>query len=95
MSEKHHHSPKDPECLDVFERLSEYLDGELTPADCRHLEEHISDCAPCVKFLDSLKATVTASNGYRASKEAAPIPDDVKQKLQAAWRAAVEQRGSK
>ena len=40
------------ECESIFEALSEYLDGELSEADCEALERHIQDCKPCVEFVD-------------------------------------------
>lgn len=93
--ERHMHGPADASCREVFERLSEYLDGELTPADCAHIEEHIRDCAPCVAFLDSLKGCIRASHGLRAEQETSqPLPADVREKLRAAWQAAVQRRGA-
>ena len=43
------------ECQQVFERLSEYIDGELPEDLCGVLAEHIEDCAPCVEFVESLR----------------------------------------
>jgi predicted anti-sigma-YlaC factor YlaD len=89
------HGPADAACREVFERLSEFLDGELTPADCAHIEEHIRDCAPCVAFLDSLKSCIRAAHGLGAGQTASrPLPADVQEKLRAAWQAALQRRGA-
>ena len=94
-SEGRRHSPADPSCLEVFERLSEYLDHELTPADCAHIEEHIRDCPPCVAFLESLKGCIEASHHLMAEEPAArPLPADVRARLEAAWQAALRRRGA-
>lgn len=44
-------------CLDLAERLSEYLDGEL-PADLEaQVEAHNAECANCERFVESLRRT--------------------------------------
>jgi anti-sigma factor RsiW len=42
----------------MFERLSEYLDGELPLDVCERYARHIEDCAPCVQFVESLRRAV-------------------------------------
>jgi anti-sigma factor RsiW len=41
------------------DRLSEYIDGELTPSEQRALEAHLAGCAGCQADLASLRAVVT------------------------------------
>ena len=41
------------------DRLSEYIDGELTPSEHRALEAHLSGCEGCRTDLASLRAVVT------------------------------------
>jgi len=92
--ERHAHGPADASCREVFERLSEYLDGELTPADCAHIDGHIRDCPPCVAFLASLRSCIRASHDVLAEQAASrPLPEDVREKLKAAWQAALQRRG--
>ena len=40
------------------DRLSEYLDNELTPDERQQLETHIAGCRACSETLDELKAVV-------------------------------------
>jgi anti-sigma factor RsiW len=40
------------------DRLSEYLDGELEPAETRELEAHLAACPPCADTLTRLRAVV-------------------------------------
>lgn len=71
------HGPASPECRALFERLSEYLDGELDPALCAHVEGHLTDCAPCVRFLESLRRTVR----WIERSEGATLPREVREEL--------------
>jgi anti-sigma factor RsiW len=40
------------------DRLSDYLDGELEPADCAALEAHLASCADCASTLAELREVV-------------------------------------
>jgi anti-sigma factor RsiW len=54
MSTSHEH---DPRCLELAERISEFIDLEL-PMDLREkVEAHLVACADCVKFVNSLRRT--------------------------------------
>jgi anti-sigma factor RsiW len=95
---EHRHSPVEPlppeSCLEVFEKLSEYLDGELSPQDCAEIQEHIQDCEPCVAFVESLKASIRASRELRPLEPVQQLPEETRQKLKAAWEAALQRRTS-
>jgi anti-sigma factor RsiW len=88
----HEHNHRDPECLDVFARLSEYIDGELGPAECLEIEEHIADCAPCVDFLRSLRESVELSKSFQGGEAPLPVPPAVEERLKSAWQAALARR---
>jgi anti-sigma factor RsiW len=45
-------------CQDLLERLSRYIDGELSPADRSSVEQHLRDCPCCEKILHGLEHTV-------------------------------------
>jgi anti-sigma factor RsiW len=93
---KHEHHPADPgppeACLEVFERLSEYLDGELSPQDCAEIQEHIQDCEPCVAFLESLKTSIQAVREFRPDQSVRELPEAIKAKLKATWKASLLRR---
>lgn len=80
------------DCLEVFERLSEYLDGELSPGDCAEIEEHIQDCEPCVAFVESLKTSIRASRELRPQSAPPALPEETKDRLKAAWKTALQRR---
>ena len=50
--------PGSPECREMFERLSEYIDGEMEGEQIKTFDDHMGDCAPCVAFVESLRRTV-------------------------------------
>lgn len=47
-----------PHCLELFEKLSEYIDDELAPAERRAIEEHVAGCVACLACLQTLRQTV-------------------------------------
>jgi anti-sigma factor RsiW len=85
----HKHSP---ECKEVFALLSKYLDHELPEADCAEIEHHMADCAPCVKFLESLRRTVELCRGCPPAAEPNPIDPNVKRQLFETWQKFVASR---
>ena len=83
---EHKHSPADPSCIEVFERLSEYLE------DCTHIQEHIKDCEPCVAFVESLKTSIRAAHELRVDEPVHKLDAEAQKKLKAAWQAALQRR---
>jgi anti-sigma factor RsiW len=47
-------------CRKLLLELSRYLDGELAPARCRHVEQHIGRCECCEAMAARLRRTVAA-----------------------------------
>lgn len=43
-------------------RLSEYLDGGLTPGERAELEAHLAGCTECARTLEELRAVVTEAD---------------------------------
>jgi anti-sigma factor RsiW len=64
-------------CLEMFEKLSEYIDGELDHATCEQIQKHAEDCVACFSCLETLKRTVALCK-YVAEK---PIPLELSNKL--------------
>ncbi len=57
MSHDHDHSHDRKLCMELAERISEYLDDEL-PADLKlTVEAHVDSCSNCDKFVDSVRRT--------------------------------------
>ncbi|MBA3974663.1 MAG: hypothetical protein C0504_10655 [Candidatus Solibacter sp.] len=91
-NEPEHLSGKDPLCLEIFARLSEYLDGELAAEDCAGIEAHIADCAPCVEFVKQLRASIEASHRFKVPAEPAPVDAALRGKLSQAWSEALARK---
>ena len=47
-----------PHCLEMFARLSEYIDREMDEGRLRELDAHISECLACFACLQSLRQTI-------------------------------------
>ena len=50
--------PEHSHCLELFDKLSEYIDGEMDAAERREIEAHIAQCIACFGCLQSLKRTI-------------------------------------
>lgn len=49
----------DPDCNDVRELSSDYIDGDLDPQMADKIKAHISWCGPCNAFISTLMSTVS------------------------------------
>lgn len=45
-------------CREMLKHLSDYLDRDLDPAICRHIDSHMKGCKPCMAFINTLRKTV-------------------------------------
>jgi RNA polymerase sigma-70 factor (ECF subfamily) len=75
----------DRRCKQIFAALSEYLDGELPAKNCRELKKHLRGCAPCLTYLETLKATVEACRRFPVPKTPRP-PARVRRAMLSALR---------
>ena len=64
-------------CLEMFGKLSEFIDGELDHAMCEKIQQHAENCVACFSCLETLKRTVALCKNV-AEK---PIPPELSQKL--------------
>lgn len=81
--ESHQESEK---CEEVFALLSDYLNLELPPEACRAIEQHLAGCPPCIEFLESLRKTVDLCRRYTPAELPAPLCEQARQDLLAAYR---------
>jgi RNA polymerase sigma-70 factor (ECF subfamily) len=73
-------------CKEIFAELSAYLDEELPPDACRQLEAHLSDCPPCLEFMNSLRKTVELCRRYNSiGSLPRPLSQAAKEQLKAAY----------
>ena len=66
-------------CRGLLERLSRYVDGDLTPGERRSLMAHLRKCPCCEAFAGSLRRTVEAC--HEAGRRR--LPADVRARAQA------------
>jgi len=51
-------------CGQVLERLSDYLDDDLSPADREQLEAHLRGCDRCARFGGEFRTVVGALRSH-------------------------------
>jgi anti-sigma factor RsiW len=66
----------------MFERLSEYLDGELDAVSCSEIERHVRECIPCEACFKTLERTVALCR----ESEALPLPESFAHRLKVVVR---------
>ena len=64
-------------CLEMFEKLSEYIDGELDQVTCAEIKKHADNCVACFSCLETLKRTVALCKNVGDK----PIPQEFSRKL--------------
>lgn len=74
------HDHGDRSCMALFEKLSEYIDGELHENLRARVESHMDDCTPCRGFLESLERSVRLVGAERELE----LPDGLRREILAA-----------
>ena len=54
-------------CVKILQRLSAYLDDELTADVCKEVRAHMGACPKCEVFLDTLRQTISLCRHFEAS----------------------------
>lgn len=72
---KHAH---DLNCSRIRQHLSDYIDGDLEPALCNIIDDHIKDCTNCQIVINTLRKTITL---YKSEGQSTVLPEDVRQRL--------------
>lgn len=65
------------------DRLSEYVDGELSPADAAALAAHLASCRACVTTIDELRAVVERARQLPVRPPAADLWPGIEPRLTA------------
>ena len=64
-------------CQDAIALLGDYLETALGAETLADLERHLADCAPCVAYLNTFKATGAAVAGT----ERVEMPAEMRERL--------------
>ncbi|HEV8374722.1 MAG TPA: zf-HC2 domain-containing protein [Candidatus Polarisedimenticolia bacterium] len=84
----HEHRSSEPTCREVFDLLSEFVDGELTDSLRESLSRHLSACPPCEEFLKTFQ--VTRSLCRESLMET--MPDELKVRLRSFLRIQIQKK---
>ena len=74
-------------CRVVITQISNYLDGELSPALRHELEQHLGECKECELVVSQTKLTVE----LYCDAEIVDLPEEVKSRLHRALRSKLPQ----
>jgi RNA polymerase sigma-70 factor (ECF subfamily) len=74
------------DCKEVFAKLSQYLDLELPEDACHDVEHHLEGCPPCIEFAESLRKTIDLCHHFEPSAMPAPLSEQARQDLRAAYQ---------
>lgn len=66
-------------CRALFERLSEYVDGELSQEICQEIQRHLEGCESCVAFASTLRKTAELCRRLPSR----PLPPELADELRA------------
>ena len=72
-------------CKEVFERLHDYLDRELTPEEIKLVERHLADCPMCAEEYAFEGSVLRHVKGLLSETD---VPSDLFQRLRAALDAS-------
>ncbi len=75
-------------CRALIERLSRFIDDDLTGAERRAVREHLRRCPCCDDFADSLRRTVRLCQDARRTR----LPAEVRARARARVRALLTAR---
>ena len=81
-SQGHRHSKTG--CVKILQRLSAYLDDELTADLCKEVRAHMGACPRCEVFLDSLRQTISLCRHLEASPLSASKKQQLRREIQKA-----------
>lgn len=73
-------------CKQLFEKMSEYLDGELDTDLISFAERHVEDCTECEENLKIMKKSLQLIRSRTSEK----IPDEIRNQLRQAIRKEME-----
>lgn len=67
------------ECGKTKKLLYEFVEGELDKDIHHKLEQHLSDCAGCLEYVNSYRRTIVLTHHHALPET--PMPPELKQKL--------------
>jgi anti-sigma factor RsiW len=71
-------------CRQFVEDVTAYLEGALSDEMVARIDAHLADCPHCREYLAEMRATI-AQAGTLAADDVTAMPDDLRQRLMAAF----------
>ena len=72
-------------CNELVEVVTDYLDGSMTDADARRLEEHLTTCPGCASVIEQFRIILRVS-GRLGEADVERLPDAERDSLLQAFR---------
>jgi anti-sigma factor RsiW len=69
-------------CNEVVELVTAYLDDALPAEDRERFEEHLVFCDGCDRYLEQMRATISATRNVRGGE----LPPELEERLLEAFR---------
>jgi anti-sigma factor RsiW len=73
---------RDLVCREAVELMSDYVEGALSKHDRVRLEAHLAGCPHCTRYLEQIRATITAAGHIELDE----LPDQAVDDLVALYR---------
>ncbi|MDZ7638375.1 MAG: hypothetical protein U5J83_09020 [Bryobacterales bacterium] len=87
-------SSADGDCPPLEQRLGLSLDVSLSAEDLELLKAELQGCPPCLEFVESLKATVSLCRDFGVDQAPAPLAEDTRSRMVAAYQNMLARRGA-
>ncbi len=72
-------------CRELVEVVSDYLQGDMAPAERLRFEQHLEECPHCVVYVEQMRATIAAV-GRLSPDELDPVARDELMSAFRDWR---------
>ena len=69
-------------CQEVVEVVTDYLEGQMSPADVAVFEAHLDLCDGCKWYVEQMRITIATVGRI----DEADVPDELRETLMAAFR---------
>ena len=66
-------------CSDTDRLLFEFVEGELDPETQKKFEMHVSDCPPCLRYIETYRRTINLTHTHGLSE--VEMPRELQDKL--------------
>lgn len=73
---------REPDCNEVVELVTAYLEGELKRRDRKAFERHLKKCEGCASYLEQVRITIKAVGRVEGDE----LPEQLREGLLAAFR---------